>query len=866
MTTRQHSYFTILALALFALLSFSSEARARTAVWDSVTVCEYNWFEEASGWRNHDWSDEDCSNGTPGPTFKAIGQATNLKGVASMADCYASSAGHYNHPTYNGTDTGRIRCLYFDPALVSTSTAELTLCSYFWPANTTGWRWRTWTSGDCSNGVPHSQAVAVGSGINGAGTSGQVDCYPTEGGHYNYSGWPGATNGRVTCLYLNPAAVPNSTKPEMTFCTVKWTGFASGERDHVWESSDCSNGVPLAGHVAIGQSINGNGTVGQSQCTTKGVTHFNDPLQVGATNGEAKCLFSMPSKYYDAVPASTVEFNYDLDDDGSNDTNLSLDLCSNNSPDVCLTISSKLMNFGTSRQVELYSGALQQSTNSMTTNYNLKDRFRLIGDHTGDGIQEIFVHYARENVAKPSHPLAVISIISSLGDARFVDQPSPDGLTENTVYPKSTGYSYAGQPKGADGKRYPYLAASFEEYGEWRHVCLFRPTLPGKKGLCKPGFAEISFSIDNLHYLPVSTPGLRDLGAIHNDLNNDGWEDISLIFRYGYASLSTKDAEPLVSTIANVFPGTVDVSAKQASTTYLTFHGGRTYGMHKAFTDPNTGAKRSLVVAGKPVHFGAFLSDRYCSVSRYIAMYEAPANQPTGQPFQQDLLWSNYRGFYTTTEYENSSAIAWQGDLLDECVHYPADSLSNVEGTDVVVFNYFNAQPDPNDAIPDSCDAELANYDNDPQAWTDCADEQFAQPGEWGFQALNLDTGISVTGGTGIYIWGMSDQLLPSNEMAYIVEHVPAGSPFNFLVDTSNPIHVYTHENGGFVSQGTIPNNWRPLLKDQKHTDTLSSGNQSVTYDLILEDRNNDGNMDIQMYTATETWVGFVNGQLQVVQ
>ncbi|WP_284373839.1 hypothetical protein [Algimonas porphyrae] len=181
------------------------------------------------------------------------------------------------------------------------------------------------------------------------------------------------------------------------------------------------------------------------------------------------------------------------------------------------------------------------------------------------------------------------------------------------------------------------------------------------------------------------------------------------------------------------------------------------------------------------------------------------------------------------------------------------------------MFNYFTLQADPNDAIPDNCDAALANSETHPNAFDECAEEQRDQPGTWGFQALDLDTGTGVTGGTGAYIWGMSDKILPGNEMAYIVEHVPAGSPFNFTGATTNPIHVYTHENGGFVSQGMIPSNMRPTSDHSLHSDCLSTGNQQLIHDLHLEDRNGDGLMDIKMYTATETWVGYVNGQWQIV-
>ena len=81
-----------------------------------------------------------------------------------------------------------------------------TQCSYTWSANATGWRDRTWVSGDCTSGLPQSGDIAIGWAANGNGTAGMVSCSATTGSHYNHPTYAGATTGKVVCSYFREDA------------------------------------------------------------------------------------------------------------------------------------------------------------------------------------------------------------------------------------------------------------------------------------------------------------------------------------------------------------------------------------------------------------------------------------------------------------------------------------------------------------------------------------------------------------------------------------------------------------------------------------------------------------------------------------
>lgn len=77
----------------------------------------------------------------------------------------------------------------------------------------------------------------------------------------------------------------------VTRCQHTFGRNASGWRKRRWRRSDCSNGLPPAGAVAIGQGQNGSGSGGQVQCTPNSGRHFNNPSIHGQTTGTVICLY-----------------------------------------------------------------------------------------------------------------------------------------------------------------------------------------------------------------------------------------------------------------------------------------------------------------------------------------------------------------------------------------------------------------------------------------------------------------------------------------------------------------------------------------------------------------------------------------------
>ncbi|MBI5458077.1 peptidoglycan-binding protein [Candidatus Kaiserbacteria bacterium] len=184
------------------------------------------------------------------------------------------------------------------------SAATVTLCSYYWSDLATGWRSHAWLSGDCSNGLPGGDFVAIGQGDNSSGTGGQVECSNTAGSHYNNPNFVSAGGARVTCLY-----VPRSTPQPITRCSYFWNDFATGWREHTWTASDCSNGLPQSGGMTIGQPSNGAGIGGQVSCSLATGSYYNHPTVPGSTNGNVTCLYVGPS----IVPRMTT-CSYDWSD------------------------------------------------------------------------------------------------------------------------------------------------------------------------------------------------------------------------------------------------------------------------------------------------------------------------------------------------------------------------------------------------------------------------------------------------------------------------------------------------------------------------------------------------------------------------
>jgi hypothetical protein len=265
-----------------------------------MTICSYSFNDSLStGWRYRTWVPSDCTAGLPPSGSIAIGSPQNDAGDSrQMADCQLTYGGHYLLPEGSGLDyignaypsgpTYRtVSCAYVLP----NETSDIRTCSYSWPQNGTGNRTRTWQASDCPQGLPEAGSWAVGQGLNGNGTGGQVDCALTSGLHHNHSTVNGSTSATVKCLYMKPTV----NNDNLTICAYRWLNESTtGWRTRYWQDADCSNGKPKPGARAVGQAANGNATQGDMRCTPEYGAHYNHPVINGPTTGAVYCLFMNP--------------------------------------------------------------------------------------------------------------------------------------------------------------------------------------------------------------------------------------------------------------------------------------------------------------------------------------------------------------------------------------------------------------------------------------------------------------------------------------------------------------------------------------------------------------------------------------------
>ncbi len=265
-----------------------------------MTICSYTFNDTRStGWRYRTWVPSDCTAGLPPQGSVAIGSAYNDAGDSrQMADCQIGYGGHYLLPEGTGFDFAgnpypsgptyrTVSCAY----LIPNETSDIRVCSYTWTQNGTGNRTRTWQASDCTGGLPEAGSWAVGQGMNGNGTGGQVDCAHTYGLHHNNVFVNGSTSGTVKCLYMKPTV----NNDNLTLCVRDWQNESgTGWRTHYWQDANCNNGKPKPGARAVGQAANGNATQGDMRCTPEYAAHYNHPSINGSSGAAVYCLFMNP--------------------------------------------------------------------------------------------------------------------------------------------------------------------------------------------------------------------------------------------------------------------------------------------------------------------------------------------------------------------------------------------------------------------------------------------------------------------------------------------------------------------------------------------------------------------------------------------
>ena len=199
---------------------------------------------------------------------------------------------------------------------------------------------------------------------------------------------------------------------------------------------------------------------------------------------------------------------------------------------------------------------------------------RLIGDHTGDGLQEVALLYVRA-LAPPSFAPALAVVDVDLQSV-LANATSPAGLTTfDGGYPLRADPMF---PSGPGGRVYPALLPGYGDSNNdlarrWGWGCLFRAGASSPD--CGGGFLRLDLQPASV--LPYgSTVWFREAVGHLQDLDGDGWEDLDLPYHWAFLALSGQSGGQLAATV-------YDVAAATGAQPPV-FHSGRNYGTHRATT------------------------------------------------------------------------------------------------------------------------------------------------------------------------------------------------------------------------------------------------------------------------------------------
>ncbi len=586
-------------------------------------------------------------------------------------------------------------------------------------------------------------------------------------------------------------------------------------------SSDTAGGPELPGETETEPPEASEGTHGS---TTEDASSESG-TSTSSTSESSSGSDSTGSDVDDPKPQGT----HDLDGDGVAESTLLVGACDDDAS-TCLHIDSPLTD---TDAVTLWSG-LPDCAGTVVGN-----RLDTLGDLEGSTLHEVHAAACVNNGTAAPPAVAVVDVDAAVVVALSV---APSHIT-------SAWFEVARDPEGLG---HSMLTPSYGDGGDvnavWGALCLHRPDLPSD-GVCGDGFARYPITLPQ--------PYFREVGGTLVDLDDDGWDDVNLIYHYSVHTISLATGAPLAST-------TFDVALATEPQSPVGFHSGRNYGSHAAYRTASS--DRLLIVGGAPL--GTF-EDYNCNVSRFVAMLESPA----GSPGARGMAWSHYYGFGSTIFDTYSPAfvgnpagdIARAADVMDGCVHRFSDSRSRMDGQDVVVFNRFSM-----DAPVDLClDEQFDLYQDPPwteekaDAWYDCFATNVGASGRWGMQVLRESDGAGLTGGQDVYLWGWSDALHPSGEVVYLVETFDGPGRFDLADRAPSALRWYTLEEGLFVSQGTAPVEGRPNVLRAQPTPALGQGASSFSSALNLHDRNADGLLDVEFEDGT--WIGWDDATQAVV-
>jgi hypothetical protein len=523
-----------------------------------------------------------------------------------------------------------------------------------------------------------------------------------------------------------------------------------------------------------------------------------------------------------SVVAQTT-FAYDLDSDGTNDTNLALTACSDGgNQTLCLRVDSNLVR---SREIRLANspnvcdGSVQR----------MGDKIHLIGDYNHDRLSEVSVLFCRN----PTPSLAVVDVATAT-------------VIGSTTAPAGQIASYTDFPRDPSGTQHPFLANSYadeepESARRWDNMCIFRPDRDSSPE-CGPGFSKVN-------QLPVNAAyySFRETGGYLQDIDGDGWEDINLLYEYITLTISPNTLTTIAQTEFDVARSEPDAA--------LNFHSGRQYGTHSAVTAID-GSLRDVMVGGTPL--SAF-GDPVCNVSRFVGVLESTP----GSPSSRSLKWSKYYGFHSAIfsfAPERPMTVLRPPDVENGCIHRFGDSRSLLAGSHVLVFNVFNQIAPASTCLPE----QFAFYSGDTAAWVACIAKNLKAIGTWDVQVLNESDGTPIFRSRNTYVWGWVNGMIPGDETVYLTESVPGPVPFDRTDRSQVVIEARVLNPAGWQRILRVPSAERPVISRAQPAAGRGAASYTGYSHLRTTDFDHDGLLDVQL--ADGSWVGYSQslGRLEV--
>jgi hypothetical protein len=416
---------------------------------------------------------------------------------------------------------------------------------------------------------------------------------------------------------------------------------------------------------------------------------------------------------------------------------------------------------------------------------------------------------------------------------------------------------YADVVRDPSGLLHPFLTGgSFftatKTASPWNTLCVFRPDLPSTQG-CGDGFIAIDVAPTSS---PEHLPIYRETGGFVQDLDGDGWDDVTLLFHGMMLAVSPAKREVIDSLSYNVGP-----PSALADPRLVWFHSGRNYGTDTAAVAKN-GDLRVDLVGGAPV--GRFVKgtpeQEYCAVSRYVAVVTAQA----GQPLSRRLAWSRYISFNSAifesplkAEYASDprSVVIRAGDFVNGCVNRFGDSRAVVDGRVVIAVDQFSGAPD-HDCLAENYAVTLAQFEGPAvRSWDSCLASNAGSAGTWGLRVFAEDDGKELASLQAAYVWGVSNMLTPSGSWVFLVEPLPPSVPFDISDLPTAKIVAMSLVGGTWQTEGTFPLSGRPAIRSSIPHGNRGNGDGSPYADLFVNDVDADGLLDVRLESGV--WVGW---------